>query len=208
MRQILPYLFWPWFATSCFILLRRRVTIGSWRPMPEADDDPSVRFPPLPPAPVDETVPDETVPDKAVPDSAVPDNTVPDDSPPAATPKEPGTVATKTAPVARSLAEALDGIAMPCDLAPLIGTGEPNPREIAFFTSGVEAATVGRALSDEFERLGYEITPLDDTSIRAEHGPNLIRARLVSAALTSDDVMHELHPSAPAGALVVELKLT
>lgn len=199
MRQIIPYLFWPWFATSCLILLRRRVTIGSWKAMPADDEDTTVRFPPLPPVPADEAPAPETVDEVPV-----------EDAPPAepTAPAPAGAVATKTAPVARSLAEALDGIAMPCDLAPLIGTGEPNPREIAFFTSGVEAATVGSALSDEFERLGFEITPIDETSIRAESGPNLIRARLVSAALVSEDVMQELHPSAPADALVVELKLT
>jgi hypothetical protein len=111
-------------------------------------------------------------------------------------------------PRARSLAEAVDGIAMPCDLAPLMGTGTPDPREVSFFTHGHEPVSVGSALSDEFERLGYEITPLDDRSIRAERGPDAVEARLVSTLLTSAEVMGELHPSAPEGALVVELKLT
>ena len=97
---------------------------------------------------------------------------------------------------------------MPCELAPLMGTGPPDPRRLAFFTTGYEAATVGSALSDELERLGFAITPEDDRSIRAERGEDLVRARLTSATLDSEAVMIDLHPSAPEGALVVELKLT
>ena len=111
-------------------------------------------------------------------------------------------------PRSRTLAEAVQGIAMPCDLAPLMGTGALDPREVAFFTTGHDAATVGFALSDELERLGFVLTPIDDRTIRAENGPDLVRARLISTALTSEDVMSELHPSAPSDALVVEMKLT
>ena len=39
-------------------------------------------------------------------------------------------------------------------LAPLIGGGEANPREIAFFTRDVDPEIVGTELGDEFERLG------------------------------------------------------
>ena len=108
----------------------------------------------------------------------------------------------------RSLADAVEGIALPCDLAPLMGVGPLTPREVAFFTTGFSPATVGSELSDEFERLGYEITPIDDRSIRAERGVDTIEARLLGHEFTPPEVMHELHPSAPAGALVVEMKLT
>jgi hypothetical protein len=110
-------------------------------------------------------------------------------------------------PPARSLADAVDGIAMPCELAPLMGSGPLNPREVAFFTTGHTPSTVGSALSDEFERLGYEITPLDDRSIRAVRGLDSIEARLLSHELTAPEVMRELHPSAPPDSLVVEMKL-
>jgi len=97
---------------------------------------------------------------------------------------------------------------MPCELAPLMGSGPLDPREVMFFTDGHEPSTVGAGLSDELERLGYTITPLDDRSIRAERGQDLVQARMVSSELTSEDVMRDLHPSAPSGALVVEMKLT
>jgi hypothetical protein len=111
-------------------------------------------------------------------------------------------------PRVHSLADAVAGISMPCDLAPLMGAGPLTPREAAFFTTGYPPSTVGAALSDEFEHLGYEITPLDDRSIRAVRGPNAIEARLLGHELTTPEVMRELHPSAPADALVVEMKLT
>lgn len=97
---------------------------------------------------------------------------------------------------------------MPCDLAPLMGTGPLDPRDVAFFTQGHPAATVGAALADEFERLGFQIRPVDERTIHAERGPDLIRARLTSAELTSSEVLREHHPSAPADALVVELTLS
>jgi hypothetical protein len=108
---------------------------------------------------------------------------------------------------ARTLAGALEGIAMPCDLAPLMGTGPPNPCEVSFFTGDQDPAEVGRAIADELERLDYEISPVDHRSIRAERGQNLVQARIVSAATNSEEVFAELHPSAPKDSVVVELKL-
>lgn len=108
---------------------------------------------------------------------------------------------------ARTLAGALEGIAMPCDLAPLMGTGPPNPCEVSFFTGDQDPAEVGRAIADELERLDYKISPVDHRSIRAERGQNLVQARIVSAATNSEEVFAELHPSAPKDSVVVELKL-
>ena len=196
MRAILPYIFWPWFATSCFILLRRRVSTGGWRPLPK-DDDVGGR-PEFPPPPAADSAPSEPVIQAPAEGATQPE--------PAA-----AAVAVETAPQherSRSLAEALEGIAMPCDLSPLIGDGAANPREIAFFTNGFDPAVVGTALGDELERLGYALTPVDDSSIRADRGQDQIRARIMGGELTTADVMQELHPSAPAGAIVVELKLT
>lgn len=173
MRQIIPFIFWPWFATSCFILLRRRVTGGSWRAISEEPEHDTWASPggEAGPAP------------------------------------EPAPVVTAPPPRARSLAEALEGIEMPCDLAPLIGNGEIDPRSVSFFTTDTDPATVGEALADELERLGYDIEPLDDRSIRANRGNEVVRAALVSVALAGEMVMADRHPSAPADALVVELTL-
>lgn len=204
----MPYIFWPWFAVSCFVLLRRRISHGRWRPMPDTasatDDAPS--FPSLPehlPEPSMIDRPPETW-HRADPVPEAPDGDAVAHAPAATTvdTTEPDR------PRARSLAEAVDGITMPCDLTPLTGEGTIDPREVAFHTHGVHPATVGSSLADELERLGYAITPLDDRSIRARRGPDEIEARLWSTEIVSSDVMRERHPSAPEGALVVELKLT
>ncbi|MEZ5244739.1 MAG: hypothetical protein R2707_06570 [Acidimicrobiales bacterium] len=196
-RDIIPFIFWPWFAVSCFILLRRRVSHGSWRAMGPKETFEPIEFPPPP----GDTLPE---PSTLVPR---PEGVGPE------TDQANGPAVAVMAqidpdrPRARSLADAVDGIAMPCDLAPLMGSGPLNPREVAFFTTGFTPTTVGAALADEFERLGYEITPLDDRSIRAARGPDSIEARLLSHELTAPEVMRELHPSAPLDALVVEMKL-
>jgi len=202
MRDIIPFIFWPWFATSCFVLLRRRVSRGSWKSMNEKEALEPIEFPPPPPPP--SPTPDGSLQADASPAERIPSGIEGGDL---------GAVAVRT-PVesdqtrSRSLAEAVEGIAMPCELAPLMGSGPLDPREVTFFTTGHAPATIGSALSDELERLGYEITPLDDRSIKAERGPDLVQARMVSSELTSEDVMRDLHPSAPAGALVVEMKLS
>lgn len=218
MRQIIPYIFWPWFATSCFILLRRRVSGGSWKAIPDEPEERAWAPPPLPaestldPAPPTDESPAS---EGSAPVEPAPEPT-PDESAPAeedateagpATEPAPAAVMTDVRSPSRTLAEALEGIAMPCDLAPLIGSGEVNHREVAFFTSGFNPTTVGEGLADEFERLGYEITPVDDRTIRAVRHEDVIRATLLSEALVGEAVMTDLHPSAPAGALVVELKL-
>ncbi|MEM7142646.1 MAG: hypothetical protein AAF548_16610 [Actinomycetota bacterium] len=214
MRAIVPYIFWPWFATSCFILLRRRVSTGGWKPMPSDDDiEPLPEFPPPPPRPeMPSFAESRPADDPAEPASAstdAPEARVDDaesmiESTEAAAPLA---VDTEPRPASRTLADALTGIAMPADLSPLIGTAEMNPREIAFFTNGHAVASVGTAIGDELERLGFALTPLDDATIDASRGADLVRARIMGGDVTHPDVMKELHPSAPVGAVVVELKL-
>ena len=195
MRDIIPFIFWPWFALSCVILLRRRVSRGTWRTMGPPETPESIEFPPPPPSEPSAVVsPPERSDNETDPTNGAAVAVM--------APTEPGR------PRVHSLADAVEGISMPCDLAPLMGVGPLEPREVAFFTTGYSPSTVGAALSDEFEHLGYEITPLDDRSIRAVRGPNAIEARLLSHELTTPEVMRELHPSAPADALVVEMKLT
>ena len=221
-RDVIPYIFWPWFGISCFILLRRRVSHGSWRPQAPAETPVPIEFPPPPPPePQHHEQPHHTLPEPSTlaydvaptgSEEPAPATDPPDE---VAAEREPaGTPVTVMEPVdpdrprSRSLAEAVDGIAMPCDLAPLMGTGAIDPREASFFTHGHAPASVGSALADELERLGYSITPLDDRSILAERGPDGVEARLMSTELVSAEVMREMHPSAPEGALVVQLKLT
>ena len=198
-RDIIPFIFWPWFALSCFILLRRRVSHGSWRAMGPQEPHEPTEFPP--PAPTATATPEPST------------GGTPQDRPVGGADRHDGTPVAVMAPAAperpraRALAEAVEGIAMPCDLAPLMGTGPLDPRRVAFFTTGHLPATVGTALSDELERLGFSITPLDDRSVRAVRARDTVEVRLRSHELNSPEMMRELHPSAPAGALVVEMKL-
>ena len=178
--------------------------------MGQEETPPPIEFPPLPAEALPEPSTLGSVVSAAPAETKPPDEDDPDtreEAEPATAPVAVMATIDPDRPRARTLAEAVDGIAMPCDLAPLMGTGRLDPREVSFFTHGPHPATVGSALSDEFERLGYQITPLDDRSIRAERGLDVVEARLISTELTSPDVMRELHPSAPDGALVVEMKL-
>lgn len=230
MRDIIPFIFWPWFLISCTVLLRRRVIGGSWRASARTDElsaeSVSIEFPP--PPPIQDPLPTASVIDAAANSSPETAPEVVPDAPGGAiegavdeapadvmteeretddSPAEPVQAVVTDRPRSRTLAEALEGVAMPCDLAPLMGSGRIDPRQVAFYTTGYEAATVGSNLADEFEKLGFTITPTDDRSIHAERGEDLVEAHLVSAALTSELVMAEHHPTAPAGAIVVELKL-
>jgi hypothetical protein len=72
---------------------------------------------------------------------------------------------------APTVAEALTGISLPNDLAPLTsmaargGTGD----RVAFWTT-VPPEVVGPAFGDELERLGYTVTPLDEDTLAAQRG--------------------------------------
>jgi hypothetical protein len=191
-KDIIPYIFWPWIFVSIVILLRRRITSGRWMSR-AADETPAAPItfgaPPLGGAVATET---PVEPKPAVKPQPVPVAVM-----------NPRPEATRS----RSLAEAVEGIAMPCDLAPLIGGGDLDPLHVSFFTTGFTSASVGSALSEELGRLGFEMTPEDDQTTRAERGEDLVRVKMFSAALTSEAVMTEHHPSAPVGAVVVELKL-
>ena len=226
-RDLIPYIFWPWFATSCFILLRRRVTHGSWKALSaqeklEQQKAEQRDFPPPPPteiaepatsvAPAGSTDPGTTPFESSVPAAESHAHQDPRPEPVRETSHAQASVAPGSVDTmrtrARSLAEAVEGITMPCDLAPLMGKGHLDPREVAFFATGHHPGAIGAALAGELERLGYRLTPLDDRSIKAERDSDVVEIRLVSAELTSEAVMRDKHPSAPADAVVAELKLT
>lgn len=213
MRDVLPYIFWPWLLVSCSILVHRRFTAGTWRfsqpeePMtpismdllhpPEPDQEPTSS--PVPPAPRAMPQDGTVVTRPAVEEPEVSQRV--EDERPAVAQRDPNR------PAALTLADAVSGIAMPCYLAPLIGDGAMNPRKVAFYTTGFEAATVGKRVGDELERLGFDLSSVDDRTIRAEHGPDSVQAKMRSLALDNPEVMEELHPSAPEGAVVLELSL-
>ena len=69
---------------------------------------------------------------------------------------------------ARTVAEALSGISMPHDLVPLTSiAARPGVLDQVAFSSRVPPDVVGPAFADELERLGFVVTPLDETSLAA-----------------------------------------
>lgn len=97
-----------------------------------------------------------------------------------------------------TVAEAVTGIAVPCDLVPLVG-GEAriDPYRVVFSTDRADAATVGAALADELERLGYSLRSTSD------HEAVAVRADLsLSVAIVTDLAGF---PTAPPGGVVVVL---
>jgi hypothetical protein len=88
---------------------------------------------------------------------------------------------------ARTVAEALSGVSMPHDLVPLT-TIPPRPgvRDQVAFSSRAPVAVIGPLFADELERLGYTVTPLEETAIAARRG--------------DDNLMVYIHPQPPPGA--------
>ncbi len=181
MRSILVWLFYLWLAGSITVLVRRRGKTGTFRP--------------------------------SSPASAVLGITA-DDVEPVAAPLVSGAQAGRTRPTesappghrTESLAEALSGVAMPCDLVPF-STGDIDPRYIAFSTIGHSPADAGTALGEELSRLGFELTTVDDRTMHAVHGADEVNVKMLSAVLDSPGVMNERFPNIGADALVVELRL-
>ena len=94
------------------------------------------------------------------------------------------------------MAEALSGISMPHDLVPLTTIPvRPSVVDQVAFSSQAPVSVVGPLFADELERLGYALTPLDDTSIAAKRG--------------NDNLIVYIHPepvgTAPEGSVVVEV---
>ena len=88
---------------------------------------------------------------------------------------------------ARTVAEALSGVSMPHDLVPLT-TIPPRPgvRDQVAFSSRAPVAVIGPLFADELERLGYTLTPLEETAIAARRGDDIL--------------MVYIHPQPPPGA--------
>ena len=180
MRTVLVTLFWCWFAFSVCVYafrLYRRLTRGP-RAAREAAAGPAVaaRVRDPPPAPSPPAAPSGRAglfaPAATAAGAAAP--------PPGRTP----------------VASALAGISLPCELAPLTGAGElPDPHRVVFFTDRAPAETVGAALGDELERLGFTLRSVSDTEVVATRGGTELSVRVHPGT--------EGFPTAPPGSVVV-----
>ncbi len=214
MRSVIVPLYWLWCGVSVFILVRRRVTGKSGREpvalSTRASTEPTAAFPALSvePAP-------EREPVAAAVATAAATSTAPPPAPPSpvgalADPAPSAAAAVRLGvPISTvdSLAEALEGIVLPCDLAPLIGSGEFDRRSLVLVTSGMPDEVVGTALADEMERLGYALEPLSERSILATNERASVEIAVCGDAETVDDAGTRRFPTAPPNAIVVELRL-
>jgi hypothetical protein len=106
-----------------------------------------------------------------------------------------------------SVAGALSGIKMPCDLVPLT-TLVPRPDvgdRVAFWTSGFPAEIVGTRFADELDRLGYALEPIGDNTLRARRGDEELHASIHASMALANVGGRPAFPSVPDDGVVVEV---
>jgi hypothetical protein len=107
----------------------------------------------------------------------------------------------------RPIAELVEGIRMPCDLAPIV---ETVPRvgareEVAFVTRGHSATEVGGAVGDELRRLGYELQARNETEALAVRGDDVLGVTVYPEPWMVERAGRPAFPVAIEGSVVVEL---
>ncbi len=203
-------LFWMWLGLSVFIYARRVITNGSMRPQPKDGESRSSnrlsRSTPRPRPTIDEELaamappPSSTAPVLAQP--------APIQTPAEGRPRDAGTTTrTDDAPLARSLAEALVGIAMPCELAPLVTTEHIDPRNMLFSTTDHPAELVATSVADELEQLNYTFATVDRHTIQARRGGTVVEITVHPDKATAAVALAGRASGAPDDAVLVEFQL-
>lgn len=222
-RDIVPFIFWPWFAFSCYVLVKRRIDrkaqardgaaapeVPTEEPASSvverlvAEDRQRGVAPPTGPAAT------EGPPrgDDPQPSAKLPTHDLPGVTPPLAAGA--GTIfdaAPPTGSTRRPISELVAGIELPCDLTPLVGaerrTGARDT--VAFVTRTWDAPTVGRALGEELRRLGFELTPRTETEVIARRGDDWLGAAVHADGSKVERGDRPAFPGAGRGGVVVEL---
>lgn len=230
MRDLFVYLFWGWCLVSVVILVYRRVGKPSSTSDAHASVDDAVAAAQLPAPSSDVSAaagPGAVRPRELAslggPGIAAPSPPPPPPPPPPPArdeadvapaqdePEVPSPVAAMAAGVPLStvddLATAMAGIQLPCNLAPLMGTGDIDPRELVLTTSDHPPQIVGTSVGDELERLGFEFTPLSETSLLAQRDGAAVELSLFTSATAHDDRGNRRFPTAPDNSVVVQLRL-
>ena len=108
----------------------------------------------------------------------------------------------------RSVADALSGIRMPCDLVPLIGLKAAiDPTHVVFAADGQPAHEVGSQLGDELERIGCELTQIDETTLHAVRDSYVIEVRIHPDAASARGPAGLRFPTAAPRSVVVEFRI-
>jgi hypothetical protein len=197
MPRVLVIVFWCWTAVSVYILLRRgtrRATGRSARARGASDTRRPVTWPPL----------HEIDP---VPGDA--DIVSTDAEPPTTTPVQ--SVFTRDGlprPTrGATIASVLDGIRLPCDLAPLTGGLDDLDRRAAFFTVGYPAEAVAPEIADELERIGMEFNAVTANTAVARRDDVRVRVAVHAVGPALNGVADLSYPTAPEHSVVVEFEL-
>ena len=209
MPGIFVALFWIWTALSVLILLHRLFTTGTVRPSgkrqktePIEPLDPSEKVAEFE-AKLAAQAPPEPAPEPNRVDEPTGTLPVAESAPEPPIAPDPGA---ETIPRAETLAEALTGIQMPADLSPLVGDAA-DPRRMLFTTGTATPETVGGALADELERLGFELQPLDERSVAAKRPDAAVEVRILASAEAARVSLGDRIEAVPEHAVITEFQL-
>ena len=105
-----------------------------------------------------------------------------------------------------TVVEALQGIVMPCNLSPVVdgAVSIPNPFRVAFLTVDADAPTVGAALGDELQRIGFTLSTPAATELLARKPGVEVRVMLYPTASAARRGLDFIFPAAPDHAVGVE----
>jgi hypothetical protein len=209
-------LFWLWALGSLVILIGRTARRIAARSKSDDADPQGTAVPPLPTigtSPSTASTPTASTPTASTPEPPAP-------GPPAGSPTsgsrsgffaaapDAGAPTASTVGADRpTVAEAVRGIALPCGLSPVVdGTVSiPNPFRAAFITTEADAATVGAAMGDELERLGYSLATVAATELVARRPGAELRVVLYPTPGAARRGLDALFPAAPDGSVGLEL---
>lgn len=208
--SVLGIIFWLWLTVSVVVFIGRRVK-GRARAVPAAPDGPAAVGPgsrsmieptPVGPDPVEGPTAGLEGSDEGLARVDGPAIPIDDTMPP---PRPPAVVGPSGLRSSLSIADALSGIQMPCDLAPLtLGSADLDATHIDFVTSGVGAAEVTAQLDAELARLGYAIDDLGGGERLSTRDDVVVRVRVHDRPAVSVAADGRGFPTAPPDSIVVE----
>ena len=121
----------------------------------------------------------------------------------------PRAVRSSVAGTRTTLGEALRGIAMPSDLAPLVHIegGDPNRRAV-FATTGRSPELVGAEVAEELQRLGFALEPMGPQDAIARRGEDSLAVRIRAIGpLPKTGPADPAYPTAPECSVVLDVEL-
>jgi hypothetical protein len=107
-----------------------------------------------------------------------------------------------------TVAEVLTGVALPCDLVPIVDAGAiMNPYRVAFSTHSAPASDVGVAVGDELERLGFSVRSVTSNQLEASKGGDRLTVTIHAEPGHVTVADAPAFPTLPPGSVVVEFEV-